>query len=126
MAPIVNQAWAILFPSPTYVNLRPETSEPKTSRIVNQSARSWVGWSVSVRPFKTGIVAWAPSSSTSDCAKVRTIKALANPLMTFAVSEIVSPRPICRSSPRKKIGVPPRCATAVSDASLVRVDDLVI
>ena len=42
------------------------------------------------------------------------------------MSEIVSPRPICKSSARKKIGEPPKWATAVSDANLVRVEDLVI
>ena len=72
------------------------------------------------------MVANFPSSSTSDCAKVRTIKASQKPEIIFAVSAIVSPRPICRSSPRKKIGEPPKCATAVSDANLVRVEDLVI
>ena len=43
-----------------------------------------------------------------DCLKVLMIKASQNPLMIFAVSAIVSPRPSCNSSPRMKIGVPPK------------------
>ena len=72
------------------------------------------------------MLAYFPNSSTSLWAKVRTINALQKPEMILAVSEIVSPRPICRSSPLQKIGVPPRWATAVSEANLVRVEDLVI
>ena len=32
----------------------------------------------------------------------------ANPLIILAVSEIVSPRPSCKSSPRRNTGVPPK------------------
>ena len=74
----------------------------------------------------TGIDAFAPSSSTSACANVRMINALQYPLIIFAVSAIVSPRPNCNSSPRIKIGVPPRWATAVSDDKRVRVEGFVI
>ena len=54
------------------------------------------------------------------------MSAAAYPLIIRAVSAIVSPLPICKSSPLIKIGVPPRCATAVSDASRVLVEGLVI
>ena len=74
----------------------------------------------------TGILEYFPSSSTSDCANVLTISALQNPEIILAVSEIVSPRPTCKSSARRNIGEPPKCATAVSEASLVLVEDLVI
>ena len=74
----------------------------------------------------TGIEANLPSSSTSDCAKVLTISALQKPEIIFAVSEILSPLPICNSSPRRKTGVPPKWATAVSEANRVRVEDFVI
>ena len=43
-------------------------------------------------------------------------------LSVFVGFEVVSKV----SSPLIKIGVPPKCATAVSDASLVRVEGLVI
>ena len=70
------------------------------------------------------MLALAPNSSTSLWAKVRIISAWANWLITLAVSAMLSPRPIWRSSPRKNIGVPPRWATALSDARRVLVDGL--
>jgi hypothetical protein len=72
------------------------------------------------------MVEFLPNSFTSDCAKVLTISALQKPEIIFAVSAILSPLPICSSSPLRKIGVPPRWVTAVSEAKRVLVEDLVM
>jgi acyl-homoserine lactone acylase PvdQ len=63
-----------LLPSPRYATRMP-SSRPKRSRIVITSASAWHGCVSSVSPLTTGIRACSASSSTSDCANVRTISA---------------------------------------------------
>ena len=93
--------------------------------MVIRSASACNGWWSSVSALTTGIVAWCASSSTSACAKVRITIASHMRETTFAVSAIGSPRPSCNSSPRVKIGWPPRRTTAVSIEMRVRVEAFV-
>ena len=70
-----------LFPSPSHATRTP-SKPPSRSRIVIASASAWHGCVSSVSPLTTGIRACSASSSTSDCANVRTIIASRYPERT--------------------------------------------